>query len=526
MKNNFVGRSLCVIDDFNIEERAYLFDKVKQLKVAMEKNNKDVLNSFRIDDPDFGIYEVFLEDSTRTKESFKNAAKFHLTKVSELAASNSSFNKGESFSDTFNTLAGYSNSIFIIRSKVEGVCAHLENQCSQFAKRNNLIKPSFINAGDGKHEHPTQELLDEYTFLEDNDFNYDDIHIALVGDLFHGRTVHSKANGLKIFKNVTIDLVAPKELSMPEIYIDVMKDNGFNVNIYSSIEEYLNNNKIANKWYFTRPQLERMGEQILKRQNELRASITFRKEFIEKLPEDTKFYHPLPRHKVTPTIPIFLDKTSLNGWEKQSINGMFVRIILLGMLGGSLGDDFNLKHEIKPKYIDEEYIFRVDTAARSKKKKDYSEGVNPINTGLVIDHICKGDSPKEIREHMALISRVMEIDDSKGGEWVSMGSDNKYKGILFRPGNKNFSRKELKRLAAIAPGCTLNIIKDNVVVEKYRTTMPPRIYNFENMCCKNEACISNPAQGESVEAMFFRTKDHKFICNYCGKAHSFKNIFK
>ncbi|MGD1823324.1 MAG: bifunctional aspartate carbamoyltransferase catalytic subunit/aspartate carbamoyltransferase regulatory subunit [Pleomorphochaeta sp.] len=526
MDNYFVGRSLCVIDDFNIEERAYLFDKVKSLKAAMSNKDKAKLDDFRINDPDFGIYEVFLEDSTRTKESFKNAAKFHQTKVSELATSTSSFNKGESFSDTFNTLAGYSNSIFIIRSKVEGVCAHLENECSLFAQRNNLIKPSFINAGDGKHEHPTQELLDEYTFLEDNEFNYDDIHIALVGDLFHGRTVHSKANGLKIFKNVTIDLVAPIELAMPETYINIMNENGFTVNIYSSIDEYINSGNVANKWYFTRPQLERMGEQILKRQTELRASITFRKEFIEKLPENTKFYHPLPRHKLTPTIPTFLDKTTLNGWEKQSINGMYVRIILLGLLGGSLGNDFNPTLSKTPKYIDEEYIFSVDKVGKSTKKKDYSEGVNPIHTGIVIDHICKGDSPKEIREHMALISRVMDIDDSKGGEWVSMGSDNQYKGILFRPGNKTFTRKELKRLAAIAPGCTLNIIKDNVVVEKYRTTMPPRIYNFENMCCKNEACISNPKQGEDVEAMFFRTKDHKFICSYCGKAHSFKEIFK
>ncbi len=527
MENFFVGRSLCVIDDFNINERSFLFEKVKTLKKAMAENDKKVLDEFRINDPDFGIYEVFLEDSTRTKESFRNAANFHLTKVSELVASNSSFNKGESYSDTFNTLAGYSNSIFIIRSKVEGVCAHLENQCSQFAKRNLLArKPSFINAGDGKHEHPTQELLDEYTFLEDNDFNYDEIHLALVGDLFHGRTVHSKANGLKLFKKVKIDLVAPVELAMPETYLNTMKENGFDVTIYSSIEEYLESGKVANKWYFTRPQLERMGEQILKRQDQLRASITFRKEFLTKLPENTKFYHPLPRHKLTPTIPTFLDKTSLNGWEKQSINGMYVRIVLLGMLGGALGKDFDESLSNKESYIDEEYIFKIDTNKKSKKKKDYSEGVNPIDNGIVIDHICKGDSPKEIREHMALISKIIELDDERGGEWVSCGSDNKYKGILFRPGTKTFTRKELKRLAAIAPGCTLNIIKDHIVVEKYRTTMPPRIYNFENLCCKNEACISNPSQGEGVEAMFYRTKDHKFICSYCGKAHSFKEIFK
>ena len=48
--------------------------------------------------------------------------------------------------------------------------------------------PSFINGGDGAHEHPTQELYDDFTFLEELNWNYQHIHIALVGDLLHGRT--------------------------------------------------------------------------------------------------------------------------------------------------------------------------------------------------------------------------------------------------------------------------------------------------------------------------------------------------
>ena len=119
--NVFASRSLNVIDDFSINERRYFFRKVSELKKAIVSDDEKTMARFRIDDPDFGIYEVFLEDSTRTKESFRNAAKFHHAKVSELLTTSSSINKGESYADTFNMLSGYHNSIFIVRSKVEGL---------------------------------------------------------------------------------------------------------------------------------------------------------------------------------------------------------------------------------------------------------------------------------------------------------------------------------------------------------------------------------------------------------------------
>ena len=104
--NSFKGRSLCVIDDFSKEERLYLFSQVRRLKQTVREEDTGTIDSFRINDPDFGIYEVFLEDSTRTKESFRNAANFHHAKLTEMSADNSSFNKGESYADTFNTLCG------------------------------------------------------------------------------------------------------------------------------------------------------------------------------------------------------------------------------------------------------------------------------------------------------------------------------------------------------------------------------------------------------------------------------------
>jgi aspartate carbamoyltransferase len=529
MGNVFTSRTLSVIDDMSIAERRYLFKKTKELKEAFMAHDEKLLNEFRINNSDFGIYEVFLEDSTRTRESFRNAAAFHKVKVSDLSVNTSSFNKGESYADTFNTLAGYQNSVFIIRSKLEGVCTWLHEATTAFAQRNKLARvPAFINAGDGKHEHPTQELLDEFTFLEDNSFDTSQIHLALVGDLYHGRTVHSKADGLTLFDNVTVDLIAPSELAMPESYVNKMIENKFTVRVFDSIEEYLNQDNIASKWYFTRPQLERMGERILKREDELRKKVTFQKSYLSRVPKDAKFYHPLPRHRVHPTIPTFIDDTSFNAYERQSINGMYVRITLLAMIAGTIGDDFNGDVQKKMRN-DEEYILEVMPAPSKKEKNEgMSEGVRPIQNGIVIDHIGKGEAPEAIRKHMALIVKVLDLDSMRGGEWVSSGKKDSqtFKGIIFRPGEIDLTRKELKRLAAVAAGCTLNIIKEGKVVAKYRTHLPPRIYNFDDLACSNEACISHPSHNEGVPARFTRTKDNRYACAYCNSEHNYNEIWR
>lgn len=524
----FQGRSLAVIRDFSQEERLYLFSQTKRLKQALEEGDKATVDAYRIDDLDFGMYEVFLEDSTRTKESFKNAALFHRIKLNSLDVGHSSINKKESYADTFNTLSGYDNSVFIVRSKLEGVCRWLESNGKEFARRNGLsLAPAFVNAGDGKHEHPTQELLDEFSFLEQLEWDSSEIHLALVGDLFHGRTVHSKVDGLKIFDRVSIDLIAPTELAMPEYYIRRMEENGYTVRVFDSIEEYLDSKNQAPLWYFTRPQLERMGDDVLKRQDELRRKIVFRRDFLDRIAPGTRFYHPLPRHKEHPTIPSFLDGTELNGWENQSINGKLIRIVLLALIAGKIGEDCGLLLPDQDNDSGEQEFIHEESIDADAPVKQYAEGVNPISDGIVIDHICRGESEREIREHMARIISVLKLY-GKGGEWVSSShiAEGAMKGIIFRPGFQGFDAKQMKQLAAIAPGSTLNIIQGRQVVKKLRLHMPPKIYNFDTISCKNPACISHPYNGESVPAEFNRREGDIFVCKYCEKPHTFKEIWK
>ena len=521
----FVGRTLQVIGDFNREERLYLFRRARELKGAIRSRDGETMDRFRIGDPDFGLYEVFLEDSTRTRESFKNAAEFHRVKSLELNAESSSFNKSESYADTFANLIGYDNKVFVVRSRLEGVCRHLAERTDEYVARHGFPESvSFINAGDGRHEHPTQELLDEFTFLEDLEWSDAAIHLAMVGDLYHGRTVHSKVYGLNLFQSVRVDLVAPRELAMPRYYVEAMRAQGYRVREFESIEEYLEGDEVASLWYFTRPQIERMGDRVLRRQEELRAAITFTKEMTSRVPEGTRFYHPLPRHREHPTIPPFLDNTALNGWERQSANGWVVRIALLALLAGKIGGDYEgAVGPEKQNGADTDFVREVPAAASAPKH--YSEGVRPITDGVVIDHIAAGETPKAIRAHMATVLSVVSLG-GRGGEWTSHGSNGEYKGIIFRPDHPPLTESEIRRLAAVSPGATVNLIKDGSVIRKYRLSMPQRIYGMQALVCRNEACITHPDNHEPVSPSFRKSGENQYSCEYCDHSYGFQEIWR
>jgi len=521
----FTGRSLTAIRDFNRHERLYLYDTTRRLKEAIATADRDPrrLDPFRIGDPDLGMYEIFLENSTRTRESFKNAALFHRIKLSELNAESSSVNKKESYADTINNLVGYGNRIFVLRTALEGVCRHLAEQTERYRLRHGIEeKISCINAGDGRHEHPTQELLDEFTFLEDLEWSSTTIHLALVGDLYHGRTVHSKVFGLDLFDSVRVDLIAPTELAMPRGYVRAMESQGFRVRSFDSIEDYLAQGDVAPQWYFTRPQLERMGERVLRRQDELRRAITFLPEMTRRVDDSTRFYHPLPRHRDHPTVPTALDDTFLNAWERQSANGYLVRIVLLGLIAGTIGADYT--GPVGPDGVEESPFFE-EVRPTSGRPKQYSEGVRPIRDGLVIDHICTGDDPDEIRRHMGTLQRVGKLH-GRGGEWVSTGGDGDHKGILFRPEFASLSDRDIATLAAVVPGATVNLIAHGEVVRKLRLKNPTRITGVAGLECTNPSCITRREHGEQIDPTFTLTERDRYSCDYCSHEHGFKEIWR
>ena len=520
--NPFIGRSLTVVNSFSADEQLYLYLKTKELKLKSLAGES--LDEFKINDPSLSAYIIFLEDSTRTKESFINAARFHQIRVNVFDPGSSSFNKKESITDTMKMLFGYSDkSVFIIRSKQEGLCSWLDEALGAYAENIGRPKPSFLNGGDGKHEHPTQEFLDEFSFLEHKSWDRSHIHLCLVGDLFHGRTVHSKADGLRVFNEVKVDLIAPPELQMPESYVSKMERNGFEVRIFHSIHEYLSSaGDIAPIWYFTRLQLERMGDEILDKAESLRASVSFTRDYMDRMEEGTRFYHPLPRHREHPTIPSFLDDTPLNGWDRQSINGYFTRIVEIGLLAGRLGEGFEGRTLPDEEYADD---FVEIVKAFNSKPHNYKVGIKPVENGIVIDHIGRGKNLRQIWDHIDKIRRIMNLNIRSSHGVYHSNEDEIFKGIISLPDILSFDERQIKMLGAIAPECTVNIIKDGRILNKYRLHTPPRVYNFKEISCKNDSCISHPRFYEPVKAEFIRLDANTFTCKYCERPHSFHEIW-
>jgi aspartate carbamoyltransferase len=267
-----------------------------------------------------------------------------------------------------------------------------------------------------------------------------------------------------------------------------------------------------------------MGDEVRDREHELRRAVTFREQFLSKLPEGARFYHPLPRHREKPVIPTFLDGTSLNGWDEQSINGYFTRIVELAMVTGTIGDDFKGRSPEEPR-LEESFITEVPVVRKSHVKDRFKVGIKPVDNGTVIDHIAKGRSEEEIWNRVDRIRRILKLNVRSSHGVFHASDPEEFKGIISLPDVLEISHTELKKLAAVSPDCTLNIIRDSSVQKKYRLCMPPKIYNFAEISCKNPECITFPAAYQHVAPHFYRTGGATFTCRYCGKRHDYGDIW-
>ena len=133
------------------------------------------------------VLNLFYESSTRTLSSFELAAKRLSADTTSIRSSGSSVDKGESLKDTALTLAAYDPDVIMIR--------HPSIGAPQLVAR--LTDAHVVNAGDGKHQHPTQALLDLFTMREALD-RLDGLHVAIVGDVLHSRVARSLVEALAL----------------------------------------------------------------------------------------------------------------------------------------------------------------------------------------------------------------------------------------------------------------------------------------------------------------------------------------
>jgi aspartate carbamoyltransferase catalytic subunit len=146
------------------------------------------------------IVNVFYESSTRTSSSFELAAKRLSADTMSIKAVGSSVDKGESLKDTALTLAAYDPDVIVLR--------HPQIGAPQLVAR--VTEAHVVNAGDGKHQHPTQALLDLYTIHEEFG-RVEGLHVAIVGDVLHSRVARSNIQAL-VLLGARVTLVAPPSL--------------------------------------------------------------------------------------------------------------------------------------------------------------------------------------------------------------------------------------------------------------------------------------------------------------------------
>jgi aspartate carbamoyltransferase catalytic subunit len=146
------------------------------------------------------IVNLFYESSTRTSSSFELAAKRLSADTLTIKSVGSSVDKGESLKDTALTLGAYDPDVIVIR--------HPQVGAAHFVAR--VADAHVVNAGDGKHQHPTQALLDLYT-LQQELGRLDGLHVAIVGDVLHSRVARSLVQAFALM-NIRCTLVGPPAL--------------------------------------------------------------------------------------------------------------------------------------------------------------------------------------------------------------------------------------------------------------------------------------------------------------------------
>jgi aspartate carbamoyltransferase catalytic subunit len=168
-------RHLLSIEDLDRAAIERILDRAKSFTEVSEREIKKVpaLRGRR-------VLNLFYEASTRTRSSFELAAKSLSADVINFAAGGSSVEKGESLKDTVQTLSAYQPDLIVIRTPHVGAAKLVADWTTA----------AVVNAGDGKHEHPTQALLDVYT-LRERLGELDGRRIWIVGDVTHSRVARS-----------------------------------------------------------------------------------------------------------------------------------------------------------------------------------------------------------------------------------------------------------------------------------------------------------------------------------------------
>jgi aspartate carbamoyltransferase catalytic subunit len=261
------------------------------------------------------VVSLFYEDSTRTRLSFEGAAKRLSADTMTFSMATSSVKKGESLRDTVQTIDAMGIDAIVVRHGSSGA----PHRVAQWTDAH------VVNAGDGRHEHPTQALLDAFTLRRHRGPSLDGCRVAIVGDIKHSRVARSNVKALHAL-GCTLTLVGPPTL-MPE------RLDGWPVTVNHDLDDALADTDVV---YLLRIQRERIGDSLFPSIREYAMEWGLSVERAARLKPDTLVMHPGPMNRGVEIAGEVADSARSLVTE-QVANGVAVRMAVLWSLLGSGG---------------------------------------------------------------------------------------------------------------------------------------------------------------------------------------------
>jgi aspartate carbamoyltransferase catalytic subunit len=305
-----LGKDLLGLEPLSADQIRLILDAAERFKEVSERPIKKV-PALR----GKTIVNLFFEASTRTRISFEFAEKRLSADTVNVASSGSSVVKGETLVDTARNLEAMRIDMVVIRHHASGSAEFLGRR----------IRSNVINAGDGKHEHPTQGLLDLLT-LRDRFTRMEGLKVAICGDVLHSRVARSNIWGLKKL-GAQVAVCGPASLMPRGI-------EALGVEVIPRIEDAI---AWADALNVLRLQLERMTGGFIPSLREYNRVFGVTNERLARAPKDLVIMHPGPMNR-----GVEIDSDVADGPHSlilpQVTNGVAIRMAVLYLLGGGSPD--------------------------------------------------------------------------------------------------------------------------------------------------------------------------------------------
>ena len=309
----FNHKHLIDIREYSAEDLMTILETADTFRAVNERRIKKV-PTLR----GFTVVNMFNEPSTRTRSSFEVAEKRLSCDTLNFGGSNTSTVKGESLDDTVETLCSYKIDMIVVRDKHAGVPRKIAEKSGVHV----------IDAGDGKHQHPTQALLDLYTIWKHKE-SFEGLHVGIVGDIGHSRVCGSLVPALKTL-GAHVTLIAPNTLlpARPDIL-------GADY-VTSNLDEVLPELDVVYMLRIQRERLEGAPYPSLREYNML-YGLTREREPLMK--PDAIICHPGPINRGVELDSYMADHPTRSVILEQVYAGVLVRMAALYLLLGGTEDE-------------------------------------------------------------------------------------------------------------------------------------------------------------------------------------------